>query len=85
MKKILFALLLTMSISPVLFAQMSRPAASFLLADRYDSSVVIRQADYIVQGEVVFLKTSSVTIEAGTRLFFEPGATLRVNGNLYIK
>lgn len=85
MKKILFALLLTMSISPVLFAQMSRPAAGFLLAERYDSSVVIRQADYIVQGEVVFLKTSSVTIEAGTRLFFEPGASLRVNGNLYIK
>lgn len=83
MKKIVLLLILTVSLGN-LFAQMTRPASGFLLNDRYDSSTTLRKADYIVQGEVVFAKTATITIEPGVRIFFSPGASIRVEGSLHI-
>lgn len=68
-----------------LSAQMTKPASGLILGERYDSTITFKQADYIVQGEVVFSKSSVVSFEPGARVFFMPGATLKINGSLTIK
>ena len=79
------AILVFCFIAKSVTAQMVKPPTGFILSEKYDSSVTLAKADYIVQGEVVISKTAVLTIEPGVRIFFIPGPTLNVKGVLNVK
>lgn len=82
MKKIIALFILCCSLT-TLSAQMLKPETGYILRERYDSSLTLKKGDYIVQGDVIFAKTALLTIEPGVRIFFSPGATIKLNGGLH--
>ncbi|UEG49743.1 hypothetical protein LK994_13965 [Ferruginibacter lapsinanis] len=82
MKKIIVLFILCCSLKNI-SAQMLKPETGYILRERYDSSITLKKGDYIVQSDVVFAKTALLTIEPGVRIFFSPGATMKINGGLH--
>ncbi|MES2431529.1 MAG: hypothetical protein V4556_11365 [Bacteroidota bacterium] len=83
MKKIIAIFILCLTVKGI-NAQMLKPTSGFILSERYDSTITLKKADYIVQGEVVFGKDAVVTIDSGVRIFFMPGGKINVQGGLHV-